>query len=148
AAEGGEVPHAEGAPAPHPERADRPPRPERRDRPDRGGPRAFGDRKKGYMGPRLPGDKGPGSYRPSEKKALTHNPFAALAAKLDEVGKGPAHEEPGPEAPPAEAAEGEAPEAPPAETAAVTPVVGEVAPAEPAPAPTEGAAEEKAGEGA
>ena len=33
------------------------------------------------MGPRLPGDKGP-QARPAEKK-LTHNPFAALAAKLE-----------------------------------------------------------------
>jgi 3'-5' exoribonuclease len=33
------------------------------------------------MGPRLPGDRGP-QPRPKEK-ALTHNPFAALAAKLE-----------------------------------------------------------------
>ncbi|MGB8932148.1 MAG: HD domain-containing protein [Anaeromyxobacteraceae bacterium] len=70
-------------------RADRPPRTDRP--PDRGGFRGghggpggaggFGDKKKGYMGPRLPGDRGPQS-RPAEKK-LTHNPFAALAAKME-----------------------------------------------------------------
>ncbi|HUL60227.1 MAG TPA: HD domain-containing protein, partial [Anaeromyxobacteraceae bacterium] len=46
---------AEGAPAG--ERPERPPRPERPERPDRGhgGPPRFGDKKRGYMGPRLPG---------------------------------------------------------------------------------------------
>ncbi len=90
---------AEGAPA----RAERPPRPERPDRgprssggpgggpggaPGPGGGGGFGDKKRGYMGPRLPGDRGP--HRPPEKKekALTHNPFAALAAKLEDAGKG------------------------------------------------------------
>ena len=62
---------------------------ERADRgaPDRGGPRdhrGFGDKKRGYTGPRLPGDTGP--HRPSEKKSLTHNPFAALASKLEGAG--------------------------------------------------------------
>ena len=145
-ADGAEAPRAEAAPA-HAERPDRPPRPERRDRPDRGaGPRAFGDRKKGYMGPRLPGDRGPGSYRPAEKKALTHNPFAALAAKLEETGKAPAPEEVGPEPEAAEAAAPEAavPEAPPAEAA----MPAEASPSggagdEPAPAPAEGGAEPK-----
>lgn len=33
------------------------------------------------MGPRLPGDRGP-SPRPDKPKSLTHNPFAALAAKV------------------------------------------------------------------
>lgn len=47
-----------------------------------GGP---GDKKRGYTGPRLPGDKGP--HRPPERKNLTHNPFAALAQKLEESGK-------------------------------------------------------------
>ncbi|HSN15492.1 MAG TPA: HD domain-containing protein, partial [Anaeromyxobacteraceae bacterium] len=50
-----------------PQRTERPPRP---DRPDRGGFRGgpgFGDKKTGYQGPRLPGDKGP-SARPTEKK--------------------------------------------------------------------------------
>jgi 3'-5' exoribonuclease len=87
-----------------PPRADRPPRP---DRPDRGGFRGghggpggaggFGDKKKGYMGPRLPGDRGP-QARPAEKK-LTHNPFAALAAKMEGAGK--PEQAPEPEATPA-----------------------------------------------
>ncbi len=34
------------------------------------------------MGPRLPGDKGP-SARPDKPRNLTHNPFAALAAKVE-----------------------------------------------------------------
>src|SRR5574341_225727 len=84
-------PKAEAAP----QRTERPPR---ADRPDRGGfrggpgPGGFGDKKRGYQGPRLPGDKGPGS-RPTEKK-LTHNPFAALAAKIDEGAKAEAPSEP------------------------------------------------------
>jgi len=94
---GGEHP-AEGAPAGEAradgaapaERRERPERPHG-DRPDRGprdarGPGGFGDRKRGYQGPRLPGDKGPHA-RPPEKKNLTHNPFATLAAKLEEPGK-------------------------------------------------------------
>jgi 3'-5' exoribonuclease len=94
-AEGGGEPKGD-APA-RAERAERPPRP---DRPDRGGFRGgsgaggFGDKKRGYTGPRLPGDRGP-QARPAEKK-LTHNPFAALAAKLDDETK--------PEAAPAEPA--------------------------------------------
>jgi 3'-5' exoribonuclease len=104
-AETGEA-RTEGAPsAPRPE-----PRPERTERPDRGprehrgfggpgGPGGAGgpggDRKRGYQGPRLPGDKGP--HRPPEKKSLTHNPFAALAQKLEDTGK-PAEEAPAPEA--------------------------------------------------
>ena len=63
------------------------------------------------MGPRLPGDRGP--HRPPEKKekALTHNPFAALAAKLEDAGKGARADEPrAPEAPEA-AREAPAPEA-------------------------------------
>jgi 3'-5' exoribonuclease len=87
-AEGGAPaePKAEAAP----QRSERPPRADRP--PDRGGfrggpggPGGFGDKKRGYQGPRLPGDRGP-SARPSEKK-LTHNPFAALAAKIEEGGK-------------------------------------------------------------
>jgi 3'-5' exoribonuclease len=71
------------------------------------------------MGPRLPGDKGPGS-RPSEKK-LTHNPFAALAAKMEEGGKAEAAPpepppEPTPAEPAVEAAPPAAPEAPATET--------------------------------
>jgi 3'-5' exoribonuclease len=106
----------------------RPERPPRPDRPDRGGPRGFGggggfgDKKRGYQGPRLPGDKGPHS-RPPESKKLTHNPFAALAQKLEGAGeKKPeeaeapaAHAEPAPEAaPPATE------QAAPSETAAPT----------------------------
>jgi len=114
----------EGAPsAPSAPRAEG--RPER---PDRGGPRerggfgGFGDKKRGYTGPRLPGDKGP--RRPPEKKekALTHNPFAALAAKLEEAGKGePKAEEPAPPpeaAPPTEPVEAPAAAAPAAEASA------------------------------
>lgn len=102
---------AEGA-APSPRREARPDRPERT--PDRGGhrgPGSFagpGDKKKGYTGPRLPGDKGP--HRPpggEKSRSLTHNPFAALAAKLGDEGK--------PAEPPAEApAEAPADAAPPA----------------------------------
>ncbi|MFT3915721.1 MAG: HD domain-containing protein [Anaeromyxobacteraceae bacterium] len=99
-------------------------RPERRPHggpPDRGGPRGpggFGDKKRGYQGPRLPGDKGP--HRPPEKpRNLTHNPFAALAAKLEDPSKAteaPAAAEPAPEPPaasePAPAAEAPAGEKP------------------------------------
>jgi 3'-5' exoribonuclease len=74
------------------------------------------------MGPRLPGDKGP-QPRPKQKEsALTHNPFAALAQKIEGVKEGkpaePAPAEPAPaEASPPEAAEPAAsaePAAPPA----------------------------------
>jgi 3'-5' exoribonuclease len=117
-AEGAAEARPEGAPsAPSAPRAEA--RPERPERPERG-PReqrgfgGFGDKKRGYTGPRLPGDKGP--HRPPEKKekALTHNPFAALAAKLEDAGKEPKPEESAPrvDAPPGEAS---APaEAPPA----------------------------------
>jgi 3'-5' exoribonuclease len=106
---------AEAKPEGAPHRSERPPRP---DRPDRGGfrggpgPGGFGDKKRGYQGPRLPGDRGP-QARPAEKK-LTHNPFAALAAKLEDGGKGegapaeaPAAAEPAAE--PTPPATGEAP---------------------------------------
>lgn len=122
--EGKAEPTAEARPEGAPHRAERPPRPDRP--PDRGGfrggPGGFGDKKKGYQGPRLPGDRGPGS-RPAEKK-LTHNPFAALAAKLGEeerpgaaqaAAEPPAPVEPAPEAPPP--APPEAPP-PPSETPA------------------------------
>ena len=93
--------------AERPERSERPARPERPDRGPRGGP---GDRQKRYMGPRLPGDKGP-QPRPKQKEsALTHNPFAALAQKIEGVKEAKPAETPPAEAPPA--AEG-----PPAETA-------------------------------
>jgi 3'-5' exoribonuclease len=116
---------AEGAaPAPRPEsaaHAERPPRPERPERPERpdrgprgpGGPGARGpggpgDRKPRYMGPRQPGDRGP-PPRSEKPKSLTHNPFAALAAKV----------------------EGAAAAAPPPEPAAATP--DPIAAAEPPP---------------
>src|SRR6266545_4597628 len=128
------VPRTEGAVAAKPEGAparaeERPPRPERPDR----GPRdqhrgfgggGFGDKKKGYMGPRLPGDSGPRRAPEKKEKALTHNPFAALAAKLGDAGK----------------AEGKAEETPPAAEAVETAPV-ESAPVEPAAAPTSGPAE-------
>jgi len=96
----------EGAPAqprePKPERPERPERPDRGAREHRGFG-GFGDRKRGYQGPRLPGDKGPRA-RPPEQKALTHNPFAALAAKLEDAGGKPEAVEAKPEeSPPSEA---------------------------------------------
>jgi 3'-5' exoribonuclease len=60
------------------------------------------------MGPRLPGDRGP-TARPDKPKNLTHNPFAALAAKV-EAGRA---EEASHEAPPAAAAPEAAPPPPP-----------------------------------
>jgi 3'-5' exoribonuclease len=116
-----------------PAREERPPRPPRPERPERGreqrGFGGFGDKKRGYTGPRLPGDTGP--HRPPEKKdkSLTHNPFAALAAKLEDAGKGeqrPEPPEPGPAEqpapPPAEAAEPAAAVAPaPVESAPEAP---------------------------
>lgn len=66
------------------ERPDRPERPPRPDRPDRGPRSGPGDRPRRYMGPRLPGDKGPQARNDKGKTgALTHNPFAALAAKVE-----------------------------------------------------------------
>ena len=62
-------------------RPERPPRPERGDRGPRSGP---GDRRPRYMGPRLPGDKGPQPRSERKPGSLTHNPFAALAAKVEE----------------------------------------------------------------
>jgi 3'-5' exoribonuclease len=134
---------AEGAPPAA--REARPERPERPDRPpDRGGardhrgPGGFGDRKKGYQGPRLPGDRGPYGRPAGEKKSLTHNPFAALAAKLEDAGgKGEVKPEEGASAAPAE----EAP-APAAEQAAAPAAPAQAsAPAE-APAPPQGSAPE------
>ena len=115
-------PRPDGAVTPEP-RPERPPRPDRGPRPDRSasGPREHrggfggpggpggaggpGDKKRGYTGPRLPGDSGP--HRPTERKSLTHNPFAALAQKLEDAGKGE------PEAKAAESAPEAAPEASP-----------------------------------
>jgi 3'-5' exoribonuclease len=141
-AEGGVETKPEAAAPARPEvRPERAERPERHDRPDRGGPgqrdqRGFGDKKRGYMGPRLPGDKGP--HRPPEKKSLTHNPFAALAQKLEEAGK---PVEP-PEAPATEVAAepAPAPAAPSESTPAVTPRVEPItAPESATPAETTGA---------
>ncbi len=111
---------SEGSPAERPPRPERAPRPDRPpDRPDRGGFRGGGsggpggpggDRKRAYMGPRLPGDRGP-QPRPKTPGALTHNPFAALAQKI-EGGAAAGQDEAAP--PPAEAAVDETPrEAPP-----------------------------------
>lgn len=101
------VAEAGGEAAPVVAAAPRPERTERADRPpDRGQRGSFGgpgDKKKGYTGPRLPGDKGP-RRPPAEQKSLTHSPFAALAAKLGEATK-PA--EPAPEPAPAEPAPSE-----------------------------------------
>jgi len=140
AAEGAAAGEARAAEGAAPAREARPERPERSDRPDRGGPRdhrgpgGFGDRKRGYTGPRLPGDKGPGHNRPPEKKSLTHNPFAALAQKLEDTGK--------PEGAAEDAAEATPPAAPveaaPVESAPEqTPLPAEPAPAEAAAAPPE-----------
>src|SRR6266540_55584 len=130
----GEAKPAEGAVAAKPEGAparaeERPPRPERPDR----GPRdqhrgfgggGFGDKKKGYMGPRLPGDAGPRRAPEKKEKALTHNPFAALAAKLEDAGKAEAKAEeprPAPEAvEPAPVEPASAPASAPAEAAPET----------------------------
>jgi 3'-5' exoribonuclease len=135
---------AEGAPA-RPERSEAPARterPPRPDRPDRGprGPGGPGDRKPRYMGPRLPGDRGP-SARPDKPKNLTHNPFAALAAKVEaarpETAADPA---PPAEAPPEVApdvAPEAAPPAPPVEAAPPPEAASEttVTPAEPTATP-------------
>jgi 3'-5' exoribonuclease len=112
------APAAESTPS-RPERSEAPPRAERPPRPDRpdrgprgpGGPGGPGDRKPRYMGPRLPGDRGP-SARPDKPKSLTHNPFAALAAKVEAV-RAETVAEPRPEAPAPEAVAVAAPEAPP-----------------------------------
>lgn len=121
---------AEGAAAEAP-RADAPAAPPRHEaRPDRpvdrgghrGGPGSFGgpgDKKKGYTGPRLPGDRGPQGPRSDKPKSLTHNPFAALAAKLGEAEAKPAAEAPpeavaAPQAPAEPAAPAPEPQAAPA----------------------------------
>jgi 3'-5' exoribonuclease len=112
---------------------ERPPRPPRPERPERGGREhrgfgggGFGDKKRGYTGPRLPGDTGPHRAPEKKEKALTHNPFAALAAKLEDAGKGEAKPEaaeaapPEAAAPPVAAPPAAAEPAPPSETAAPT----------------------------
>jgi 3'-5' exoribonuclease len=133
----------EGAPAEaRPERPERPPRPERPERGPReqrgfGGGGGFGDKKRGYTGPRLPGDKGPHA-RPPEKKSLTHNPFATLAQKREDAGK--------PEEKPAETAPAAEQAAAAPESAATEPVQASAPSAEPqAPAETP-APEAKPGE--
>ncbi len=135
---------SEGSPPaapPRPERTEAPPRaerPPRQDRPDRGGPRGPGgpgDRKPRYTGPRLPGDRGP-SARPDKPKSLTHNPFAALAAKVEAARPEPVAEpaaEPQAEAPIHETHE-TAPEAPP-QAPPVEPAPAPAAPSEPSAAP-------------
>jgi 3'-5' exoribonuclease len=144
AAEGHEARPEGGSAAPRPPRPERPERAERSER----GPRehrgfgGFGDKKRGYTGPRLPGDKGP--HRPPEKKekALTHNPFAALAAKLEDAGKPERAEpqEPAAAAPPEPAAPAEPAAAEAAAPAATAPEQGppsgpgEASPPEPKPA--------------
>ena len=125
-----------GAPAAEarPEGAPPPAREARHERPDRGppreqrGPGGFGDKKRGYQGPRLPGDKGPHGRPPEKQKNLTHNPFAALAAKLEEAG-GKAEAQPEPQE--AAAPASEAPPPPPPEP---TPAPAE-APPPPRPPP-------------
>jgi 3'-5' exoribonuclease len=136
-------PAPEGAPtaevraeaAPPPARETRPERPDRGPQRDHRGPGGFGDKKRGYQGPRLPGDKGPHA-RPPQQKNLTHNPFAALAAKLEDAGKADAPETPPPE-PPGPVASG-AREAPPPSTSETTPAPA-AASAESAAAPAEAA---------
>ncbi|MFL5301872.1 MAG: 3'-5' exoribonuclease YhaM family protein [Anaeromyxobacteraceae bacterium] len=104
----GAAPEAAQARHERSERPARPDRPPRGDRPDRGpggggggfrgGPGAPGgaggpgDRKRGYTGPRLPGDRGP-QPRP-KATALTHNPFAALAQKIEGGGEAATPAEP------------------------------------------------------
>jgi 3'-5' exoribonuclease len=139
-----EAPAESAARAPRPEaRPERPERTDRGPRESRGGFGGPGDRKRGYTGPRLPGDKGP-QHRPAEKKALTHNPFAALAAKLEDAGAKPEGEAPRAEsaetqpsevAAPAEAPVNAPAEAPPQADA----VLQAEAPAAEETKPTEGA---------
>ena len=82
------------------------------------------------MGPRLPGDRGP-TARPDKPKSLTHNPFAALAAKVEAERAAPVSEQQ-PEAPPPETPVETASEAAPETTQASAPVA---APEAPPPAP-------------
>ena len=138
-----------GPPPPRPERTEAPPRAERPPRPDRpdrgprgpGGPGGPGDRKPRYTGPRLPGDRGP-SARPDKPKNLTHNPFAALAAKVEAARTEPAAEapasgEPVVESPPAAAIEAPPP-APPVESAPARAEAVEAPPATESAAPAGG----------
>jgi len=136
------APAAEGVPAAVP-----PPAPRREGRPDRGmdrggghrgGPGSFGgpgDKKKGYTGPRLPGDKGP--QRPPPDRGLKHNPFAALAAKLEDGAAKPAEAAP---VEPATTAPAAAPEPPTAPAPEAPPSPPPEAPAAEATSPGEGQA--------
>ena len=132
----GEAARPEGAGAPRPDRPERRERPERTDRPERGGfrggPGGPGDRKRGYTGPRLPGDRGP-QPRPKATTALTHTPCAALAQKIESGGESAPSAAGGEPAP----AEGTAPQAEPvaapAQPEATAPAT---TPAEAAPAGT------------
>jgi 3'-5' exoribonuclease len=138
------APHADAAEKPRerPERTDRPPRPDRPDRGPRGGP---GDRKRGYMGPRLPGDKGPQGRPDKKPAALTHNPFAALARKVEGSAgepKGEKPAEPAAEAPPEAQAVPPEPPAPEPSAPAPEPSTAPAAePTAPAAEPTAPAAE-------
>jgi 3'-5' exoribonuclease len=100
------------------------------------------------MGPRPPGDKGPQARPAAGGKNLTHNPFAALAAKLEGGAPpdAPAAGEPAPE-PPAPAAEAMPPDPSTPGAAEVhapegapepSGPAGESAPAEAGPSPAEG----------
>ncbi|BDG08034.1 3'-5' exoribonuclease YhaM family protein [Anaeromyxobacter paludicola] len=118
----------EGAPAHRPERPDRR---EHRAGPGGHGPGGHGgpggaggpgDRRRGYTGPRLPGDKGP-QARPAKAAGLTHNPFAALAQKV-ESGE-PAQAEPQEPAAPAEATSAAPPPEPPPAAQAEAPATPE-----------------------
>ena len=149
-AEGAAEAKPEGAPA-RPERAERPERHERTERGGRpfGGP---GDRKRGYQGPRLPGERGPYG-QPRKEKALTHNPFAALAAKLEgkeeqpAEGAAPAEHAPEEQTAPPVAPDAQAEHAAPAEQAAPAEHAAPPAPSE-GEAPSQGGPEAKPGEGA
>jgi len=140
---GTEADKAEAAATAPQEHADRPERPARPDRPDRGPRGGPGDRQKRYMGPRLPGDRGP-QPRPKQKEsALTHNPFAALAQKIEGVKEGKPAEAAPPETAPAEETapvEAGPPETAPAEAAPAQPAetVTPAEPTAPPPAPEGG----------
>ena len=145
------APHADAAEKPRErtertERPDRPPRPDRPDRGPRGGP---GDRKRGYMGPRLPGDRGPQARPDKKPSSLTHNPFAALARKVEATSVEPKGEEPAePAAEPSAEAQA-APVEPPAATPdasapAAEPSAPAAEPSAPAVEPSASAAEPSA----
>jgi 3'-5' exoribonuclease len=132
-----EAPKAEATPAAaRPERAERTERPPRPERTERGGFRGpggpGGDRKRGYTGPRLPGDKGP-QPRPKAPATLTHNPFAALASKIEGGADADASASAEPQQAAAAPQQPDAPATPPA-----APAEPAAAPATPPEAPVEG----------